>query len=204
MTIDVVWAGARYTCTPVVEPEPEPPPVIPEPPRVIAFSQRDARWASYRLGTSAYTMGGAGCAVTAVTMVGTTVQPSITPGDMVTWLNANGGFTSGGLLYWQKAADFAGLEWVGYSLWRDVPADLVLLGRALAVGPQVVQVDFKPLTSTLDSHFVTALSFTADGLDLNIVDPWTGARGTLLATYAQPGWTLSRAVYALAEFGAEA
>jgi len=199
MTVSVVWDGRLYSCAPVVEPQPEPDPA-PAPVRVYGFSQRDARWASVHLGGSAYTMGNAGCAVTAATMVASAVKPDVTPLDMVEWLNEHGGFTSGGLLYWDKAAQFAGLDFVGYTLWRDVPADETRLRRALAVGPQVVQVDFRPATSKLDSHFVTALSYTDAGYDLNIIDPWTGNRGTLLDLYGAPGWELSRAVYALAEF----
>lgn len=200
MTVFATWDGVRYVCTLDDEPEPQPTPE-PEPARVIAFSQRDPRWASVRLGGSTYTMGGAGCAVTAVTMVATTVKPTLTPLEMVTWLNSNGGFTSGGLLYWKKAAECGGLRLLRYTTeWRKAPADLGQLKAALAKGPQVVQVDFKPATTALDSHFVTALGFTDDGDDLNIIDPWTGERGTLLALYGQPSWTLERAVYALAEF----
>jgi len=198
VTVSVIWGGARYVCTLDDEPEPQP---TPEPARVVAFSQRDPRWASVRLGTSNYTMGNAGCAVVAVTMIATTVKPHLTPLDMVWWLNNNGGFTSGGLLYWAKAAEYGGLRMVGYTTeWRKAPADLGQLKAALAKGPQVVQVDFKPATTALDSHFVTALGFTDDGDDLNIIDPWTGERGTLLTLYGAPGCTLERAVYALAEF----
>lgn len=166
-----------------------------------AFSQRDARWAAVRLGASSYTMGSAGCAVTACAMVASAVDPAMTPLALVTWLNANGGFTSGGLLYWAKVAEYVdALTFVSYHLWRDVAADLAHLARALEIGPQVVQVDFVP-GGALNSHFVTALAFTEDGKDLVIIDPWTGERGTLLALYGATGWSLSRAVYAMAEFG---
>lgn len=168
----------------------------------LAYSQRDSRWAGIRLDGSNYTMGGAGCAVTACAMVASSVEPAITPLELVTWLNANGGFTSGGLLYWAKVAQFVdGLTFVDYHLWRKVAADIEKLKAALRVGPQVVQVDFKPATSTLDTHFVTALSMTEDGKDVNIIDPWTGEHTTLLIAYSEQGWTLARAIYALAEFG---
>ena len=39
MTIDVVWAGTQWSCTPVTAPDPEPSPL-----RVIAYSQNDPRW----------------------------------------------------------------------------------------------------------------------------------------------------------------
>lgn len=166
-----------------------------------AFSQRDARWAQVRLGASAYTLGNAGCAVTAAAMVASVVQPDITPLTLVNWLNVNFGFTGGGLLYWSKVAEAVpGLAFAGYHLWRSVPADLARLALALHTGPQVIQVDFHPQTAALDSHFVTALRVLDDGADVEIIDPWTGNMGTLLGLYGAPGWTLSRAVYALAEF----
>jgi hypothetical protein len=201
-TLDVVVNGERWVCMRPLDPEPEPEPEPePLPVRVVAYSQRDPRWANVRLGASAYTMGGAGCAVTSVAMLASAVNKDFTPLDMVTWLNANGGFTSGGLLYWSKAAQAAtGLTYVNYHIWRSVAADLPILRGALDKGPQVIQVDFKPATTVLDSHFVVALSLTQDGQDINIIDPWTGGRGTLLGLYANENWTLARAVYALAEY----
>lgn len=175
---------------------PTPDPVAPTP-----FSQRDPRWAMVRLGTSPYTMSNAGCAVTACTMVASVVEPGITPLELATWLNAHVGFTTGGLLQWARVAEFVpGLRFVAYQLWRDIPADLTALKAALVRFPQVVQVDFRPLTTALDSHFVTALGATADGADLYIIDPWTGQAGTLRELYAQPTWALERAVYAWAHF----
>jgi hypothetical protein len=142
----------------------------------------------------------AGCAVTACAMAASVIQPDITPLSLVTWLNANNGFTSGGLLYWAKAAEAVpGLSFVNYHVWRDVSADLATLRTALLGGPQVVQVDFRP-GGALDSHFVTAVGMTADGQDLDVIDPWTGERGMLLTLYGGAGWSLARAVYALAEF----
>ena len=199
MTVELILDGTRYACTLAAEPVPEPTPQ-PSPARVFAFSQRDARWASIHLGTSSYTMGSAGCAVTAATMLATVLDPTLTPGDVVEWLNTNGGFTSGGLLYWAKvAAMVTDLEWVKYYLWRDAPADIDLLHTVLARGPTVVQVDFVP-GGALNTHFVVALSMTEDGKDVNIIDPWTGKRGTLLELYGAAGWDLRRAVYAMAEY----
>jgi hypothetical protein len=189
LTID----GIKYVCTPATDTER----------RVIAYSQRDPRWAKVHLGPSSLTMGGSGCAVTAVTMLGTLVQ-DITPLGMVEYLNSHGGFTSGGLLYWSVAAQAVdGLSFVNYTKWRTYPADIEAVKRALSHNPQVVQVDFRPATSVLDTHFVTALSMTADGSDINIIDPWTGERGTLLGMYSKEGWDLERAVYALAEYRVE-
>ncbi len=178
---------------------------------VIGFSQRDERWASVRLGPSRHTMGGSGCAVTAATMVATLANPEITPLSMVQYLNSHGGFTrpnadgeGGGLLYWSVAAQaVAGLTYVNYRKWQTYPADVDAVRTALSHNPQVIQVDFRPATSPLDTHFVTALSMTDDDTDINIIDPWTGERGTLLSMYSKPDWDLKRAVYALAEYRVE-
>lgn len=141
------------------------------------------------------------------TMVGTLVDPMLDPLRMVTWLNANGGFVPSGSyagnLYWGKAAEAVpGLRFVRYVKWERVGADLDMLRAALAKHAQVVQVDFKPETTPLDTHFVCALGFTVDGRDLEMIDPWTGKRGELLDVYSKAGagWDLARAVYALAEY----
>ena len=71
----------------------------------------------------------------------------------------------------------------------------VRAGRS--AGPAVIQVDFYPSTSVLDSHFVLALH-EEDG-DMVIIDPWTGSERKLLQTYG-PGRSLASAIFALAEY----
>ena len=179
-------------------PEPEPEPVEP---RVIGFSQRDPKWAAIHLGGSSLTMGGSGCAVTSATMVATLADPTMNPLKMVTYLNANNGFTSGGNLYWGKIAEgIPNMRFVNYVKWESVPANMDYVRTTLSYHAQAIQVDFKVETVPLDTHFVCALGFTADGKDIDIIDPWTNTRTTLLKAYALPGWTLARAIYALAEY----
>ena len=192
----VVIDGDWFTC----KPQPAP---TPEPARVIAYSQRDERWAAIHLGASTYTMGNAGCAVTAATMVATKLDPTLTPLDVVNYLNEHGGFTAGGLLYWAKVAEFVeDMEPVDYRKWTKTSADMSYVTSVLSRGPAVLQVDFVP-GGALNTHFVTALRMTADGKDIECIDPWTGERGTVLGLYSVPGWTLQRAVYALAEYSLE-
>ena len=185
--------GTRYISRPMETAEPECDP--------IAFSQRNPHWSGIQLGASTYTIGSAGCAVTAAAMLGTLAEQALTPGTLTMRLNATDGFTHDGLLVWYKVAEAVeGLEYVIYSKWRIGPANLQAIRDALARGPQVLQVDFKPQTSPLDTHFVLGLRMTEDGGDIEIIDPYTGNRGTLLGMYAREDWDLSRAVYALAEF----
>ena len=68
----------------------------------------------------------------------------------------------------------------------------------LAEGPAILQVDMKPSTAELNTHFVLALR-EQDG-DIEIIDPWDGQRTWLMKRYAQPGWTLERAIYALVRY----
>lgn len=134
------------------------PPTAPEPtrPRVIGYGQRDPRWAAVRLGASQYRMGDSGCAVTSACMVGSQARPEVTPLELVNWLNLNGGFTADGRLFWSKVGEFyaPSLRFVKYTKWESAPADLSYLREALKYHAQVVQVDFKPETAPLDSHFV--------------------------------------------------
>lgn len=66
------------------------------------YSQRDSRWAGKRLGRSGLTMANWGCLVTAVAQALTVAGYNVDPGKLVDQLNAIGGFTSGGALYWGK------------------------------------------------------------------------------------------------------
>lgn len=83
--------------------------------------QSDPEWGSIHLGTSDYTMKSSGCLVTSIAMLichtGSADPSSFTPGTLVNYLNDNGGFTSGGALYWEKvngAAD--GFSLVNYKI----------------------------------------------------------------------------------------
>lgn len=84
-----------------------------------SWLQSDADWGSIQLGRSSYTMKSSGCLVTAIAMLichsGSASASSFTPATLVKYLNGNGGFTSGGALYWEKvngAADgFSLVNW---------------------------------------------------------------------------------------------
>jgi len=193
--VDLVFDGARYTCEFVGN--------DPQPLQPCEYSQRNPEWANIPLGLSNYTVGSAGCAVTAATMLATMVNPELTPGSVTEWLNEHGGFTRGGLLYWSVVAQMVdGMEFVSYSKWNNTAADMDAVSEALKQNPQVVQVDFYP-GGVLDTHFVLALGFTDDGQDMNIIDPWTGKRTRLLGAYGLATWDLKRAIYAMAEYKLE-
>ena len=83
MTIDVVWAGTQWSCTPVTAPDPEPSPF-----RVLAYSQRDSRWRYARMGGTPQTVGGMGCALVSATSVLSQRRPDLTPGDVNAFFKA--------------------------------------------------------------------------------------------------------------------
>jgi len=188
-----IHCGYRHTA---------PPPLPPNPP--ILFSQHDPQWADLHLGTSPETITTAGCAVTAAAMLASTIDHDLNPATFTAWLNKNQGFTSGGLLRWNKVAEHVpGLEFIDYHLWRNAPADVDKLRSLLDYGPQIVQVDYHP-GGPLNTHFLLATAFITGTAtnpdDLATIDPFTGKTGTLLTTYAGTGWNLARAVYAIAEY----
>ena len=83
------------------------------------WSQADSEWGSIHLGSSQYTMKSSGCLVTAIAMLichtGSADASSFTPKTLVNYLNNNGGFTSGGALYWAKVNGAAD----GFSLYES-------------------------------------------------------------------------------------
>ncbi len=178
---------------------------LPEPPPgVTLFSQRDSRWAGERLGSSYLTIGGSGCAMVSVAMAGTAVEPALTPSVLNARLSANGGYTPGGLLYWAVAgAQIAGLRFLAYPTWRSTPkppADVARIRAAVARGEfVVVQVDFVPATSALDTHFVLILEDLGD--DFLVADPWHGDTVRLLERYGRG--TLEASIYAAAFYARE-
>lgn len=83
-----------------------------------AWAQRDSRWSSIRLGSSSYTIGSDGCLVSSITKLiiqaGFRNADSFNIGTLANWLNSNGGYTTGGLLYWAKpSACISGFNYYG-------------------------------------------------------------------------------------------
>lgn len=82
------------------------------------WAQADPRWGSLRLGSNGRTVAEAGCLVTAVTKViiqsGYRDAATFNVATLVNWLNANGGLSSDGNLYWYKPSEMIeGFEFEG-------------------------------------------------------------------------------------------
>ena len=66
----------------------------------VIYSQKDARWASDRLGNTSDTMGGEGCLVTATSMALTNLGFQTNPKDLNQRLTKTKSYTSQGWLIW--------------------------------------------------------------------------------------------------------
>ncbi len=168
---------------------------------VPEFSQRDLPWRDIKLGESQETMYGSGCLVTAVAAATVILDPEMDPLKLVTWLNANNGFTVTGELILAKPAEFInGLEFENYYTWRgdDENTDMGLVREALLRGPVIIQVDHDPNDSDLDSHFVVAIAANDDDDDFWVMDPWKGETCLLLDTFGRGA--LAESIFAMIDY----
>ena len=162
------------------------------------FEQRNPTWASIKLGNSPWTMGSAGCLVTAVAeWMRKMVDPAMNPYTLVQWLNANGGFTVEGNLLLRKPTEipwlpkkfkfntiFKGSEFTTYENVKKLMNDYA--------APVIIQVDFYS-DSDLDSHFVLVTEVVEN--DLLIADPWTGKQESLMEKYGKA--TIDDSIFAI-------
>ena len=189
--IYLAWATRRDPGTLLIfDEEPEVP---------FAFSQLDARWGDIYLGRSPWTVSQKGCVVTTIASLFTIIHHEVTPYDVVNYLNQHGGFLDDGRMLMAKPFDmFPEFEYLQYYTWRDEgqTADLGLVLRRLAISPVVIQVDYKPGTGILDSHFVLALR-EVDG-DIVIMDPWAGDVTLLMPRYGRG--SLEQSIFALLDY----
>ena len=82
------------------------------------WAQRDPRWGQLPMGASGKTVAQIGCLVTSVTKIiiqsGYRTSDTFNVATLVNWLNANGGLSDDGNLYWYKPAQMIdGLEFEG-------------------------------------------------------------------------------------------
>ncbi len=155
--------------------------------KVSIYGQRDSRWAGLQLDSSPYFVGDSGC-----TSVVSAACIKVTPDAFVARMNANGGYTNGGLLIWQKVADLWNCQHT-MRIWSDSPADLEWIKAKIRAGyPVVIETRFPGPYSDLErgnishQHWLVAVS---DDFICN--DPWFQDEIFFIARYGD----LSRWIY---------
>lgn len=106
---------------------------------------------------------------------------------------------SGALLDWFGLAEVwpeATFDHSCWRNWRTRPANLLLLERWLRNGPVIIEVDFRPVTTRVDQHFVVAVDWVDVSVamckrQLWIMDPWVGQIVKLSDAYYNPRWDKS-------------
>jgi hypothetical protein len=159
---------------------------------VPTMSQRAHQWSRDALGSDPVdTIGSAGCALTAVTMVATAYGYSTNPQLLNRWLTAHGGYIQNDLLLWRQATAVTQgtIRWQ----WLHVPG----MVSSLRTDDQDIE-DLPPqslVEAQLDAgrlvvaevrlyggmHFVVITGHSGHTLFIN--DPWFGDRTTLQQRY---------------------
>jgi hypothetical protein len=129
------------------------------------MNQGDPAWAGARLGASPTdTIGSAGCAITAVTMLLGHYGIETDPASLNAWLTPSGGYAYWDQLVWDAVTRYSGGQ-VAFSGWFG--PDLGLIQRELDAGrPVVAEVRLSG-----NQHFVLLTGYTAAG-GFVINDPW--------------------------------
>ena len=148
------------------------------------WKQYGSSWSQLHLGSSSETVARSGCAVTsaAILMVqsGSVTDSDFTPGTIVSYLNAHGGFTSSGCIDWNKLSSYA--------------PDFVYCGRSNLSGSQADKAS--KMQSLLNQgyylianvknggHFVAVDSVS--GQNVTMMDPGSSST-SLFGKYAASG-----------------
>jgi Peptidase_C39 like family len=145
---------------------------------IAPMSQQDGAWAAAPLGTSpTETVGSAGCAITAVTMMLRNYGIDTNPGSFNSWLTTNGGYAFDDQLIWAAVTSYTGGR-VAFSGWLG--PDLALIQHELdAYRPVVAEVQLGG-----NQHFVLLTGYTAAGFAIN--DPWFGDSVLFNNRYGDP------------------
>ena len=143
------------------------------------MGQQDAAWAGAPLGTSpTESIGSAGCAITAVSMMLRYYGMNTDPGAFNAWLTANGGYAYDDQLIWDAVTRYSGGH-VAFSGWLG--ADLGAIQAELDAGrPVVAEVSLGG-----NQHFVLLTGYTTEG-GIVINDPWFADSVRFIDRYGDP------------------
>jgi len=141
------------------------------------FSQKDAQWASDKLGTSSVTIGAYGCLITAASMICKYFGKNTDPGKINKDLIAVDGYESGNLLKYNAITTIYPDIVVDWNYFLSNPGDAVIDEILVQEIPVIAQVDYNPNTSALDQHWVVIVGKEND--EYLIVDPIDGSTAYL-------------------------
>lgn len=164
---------------------------------VVAYSQRDTRWAGHRLGDGPQNIGQVGCLVSAVAGLLASWDVATDPLRLNTFLQRTYGYADGNRFVF-AAVDGLGVRFAELIRCATTPAPVERLRLALAAGAGVVAcVDWQP-GAGVQMHWVRLLALTEHGGQ--IVDPWQwpGQELTDLRRYLAAGWDPARGIFAAA------
>src|SRR2546430_10232732 len=143
------------------------------------MSQQNGAWAGARLGTSpTETIGSAGCAITAVTMMLRHSGINTDPGTFNAWLTANGGYAFDDELIWDAVTRYSGGR-VAFSGWFGPDTNVI------SPGPAAGLLVMAELLLGCNQHFVLLTGYTMSrGLARD--GPWAGGAVSSEARSASP------------------
>ena len=160
------------------------------------FGQRDLRWGSKKLGTSASIISNYGCLLCVLASVAKYYGKDTDPDRLNTALVSVGGFASGNLYIWNSLNKVYGdiCETKNVRTPAAVtPTQFAEIEKELEEGrPVILQVDFNPGTPAVDMHFVVACG--KEGIEYKVMDPWYGDVASL-SRYGRPPVTIQQYVF---------
>lgn len=162
------------------------------------FSQNDPRWRDQEY-AGGVTFGQAGCYVTCVAMVLSLSGYEDTPLEVARRLRQAKCFNGPLLTIPENIPQaYPRMRYDGTVRWHESDAQLTELWTALRDAPVIIEVDYKP-GGAFNQHFVVAVDWDEETLDLVIVDPIDGQEAQLIDRYSPEwqNWTLARAIYGM-------
>jgi peptidase C39-like protein len=146
---------------------------------IAVMGQQDGAWAGAPLGSSATdTIGSAGCAITAVTMMLRYYGMNTDPGAFNAWLTGNGGYAFDDQLIWDAVTSYTAGR-VAFSGWLG--PDLGLIDGELDAGrPVVAEVRLGG-----NQHFILLTGYAQEG-GIVINDPWFADSANFSDRYGDP------------------
>lgn len=155
---------------------------------VPLYAQRDPQWGNLEIGSSGLLVKDVGCtSVCAAACLG------VDPINFISKMNANDGFTPGGLLRWTTCASLFDGTWVNQD-WGASPADLNWITNLVVKGfPVIIETRFPGNYNDTERSLSSHMHFlVVVDTDLTIQDPWFGDTVKFADRYGDPArWIYS-------------